>query len=334
MVGGQCLGPVLAAMGAKKSATESSARREAKPTKKGEDGSRKDISNMLTQLRAQASKDSNKQALLSFYQSLPRFSHAKADILSKWKMDKTCRWANEYTQQLKHSVTTSQKALSGYGTKFDISKLLNIGEGPLLEDILSQMPQDDLWDENNTMERIFKRQGLKRYHFQNLKCFSEHLEQDQVKETFESSASASSAGNSAPLLHPPTGASGGEVQVKFEVPELAEFACRATLVRSAKVVLEKLLCQALDTKFTLQQRCEQDPSLSKKLAELEQATDKLDKFLTVMRHFVARAEEVGKSKEAEKEVLEETLHAKDLSDMALAHQDGMKSLLKRVKLLL
>lgn len=49
---------------------------------------------------------------------------------------------------------------------------------------------------------------------------------------------------------------------------------------------------------------------------------------------MARAEEVGKSKEAEKEVAEETLLARDLSDMALAHQDGMKSLLKRVKLLL
>jgi hypothetical protein len=81
----------------------------------GSGNNRKDISNMLTSLKG--SSDPNKVQVLQKYQSLSRFDPEKANILKKWKLDKSCKWASSYSQEVTQEKATKHKELEGYGTR-------------------------------------------------------------------------------------------------------------------------------------------------------------------------------------------------------------------------
>ena len=80
---------------------------------------RKDMSNMLTQLKP--SNDTNKKELLAKYQALGRFDPEKANLRRKWKLGKSCRWVANYYQEISQEKTTKRKELEGYGTRSPIS---------------------------------------------------------------------------------------------------------------------------------------------------------------------------------------------------------------------
>lgn len=75
-----------------------------------------DVSNMLGSLKV--SKDPAKQELLALYKGLPRFDSQKAELLKKWKADKSCKWLGEYREQRSQTTSSTQEELSGYVTKY------------------------------------------------------------------------------------------------------------------------------------------------------------------------------------------------------------------------
>lgn len=87
------------------------------PKEDGEDAAqlRRDTSNMITSLRN--SKDQVKVDLLAKYKSLPRFDIEKHNILKQWKMDKSCKWASSYLQEVSQEKSSKQSELEGYGTR-------------------------------------------------------------------------------------------------------------------------------------------------------------------------------------------------------------------------
>ena len=80
-----------------------------------QDQTRKDQSNMLTQLKSSSANKEQKD-LLSLYQSLPRFSDRKKELLLKWKGDKSCAWVSEYTETHERIQVNTDKKVKGHGT--------------------------------------------------------------------------------------------------------------------------------------------------------------------------------------------------------------------------
>jgi len=76
-----------------------------------------DVSNFITSLAAAGKTDPAKQQCLDLYKGLARFDGMKAEILAKWKMDKTCKWICNYQQEKTKTVTNSTTILEGFGTK-------------------------------------------------------------------------------------------------------------------------------------------------------------------------------------------------------------------------
>lgn len=110
------MGPSKKAMAAKSMASKP----KQAPAPPGEEvggsgNNRKDISNMLTSLKG--SSDPNKVQVLQKYQSLSRFDPEKANILKKWKLDKSCKWVSSYSQEVTQEKATKHKELEGYGTR-------------------------------------------------------------------------------------------------------------------------------------------------------------------------------------------------------------------------
>ena len=79
---------------------------------------KKDMSNMLTQLKKATSAEKEKVQLLEIYQSLPRFSEEKLKLLKQWKLDKSCKWIGQYQESRALTNTTSESIQDGFATKY------------------------------------------------------------------------------------------------------------------------------------------------------------------------------------------------------------------------
>ena len=82
-------------MSPKKDSSKAATKAAPKPIKKEPtmvDDTRKQTSNMLTQLKNGQHKDEEKKALLQYYQNLDRFSVQKKELLQLWAKDRTCKW--------------------------------------------------------------------------------------------------------------------------------------------------------------------------------------------------------------------------------------------------
>lgn len=75
-----------------------------------------EVSNMLGSLKC--SKDPAKQELLAYYKGLSRFDSQKAELLKKWKADKSCKWLGEYKESRTQKASTTNEELSGFATKY------------------------------------------------------------------------------------------------------------------------------------------------------------------------------------------------------------------------
>ena len=103
---------------AKKAASKSTKKVAGEPSSKAADptpSTRADQSNFNTQLN-KANATPHQKAVLEIYQQLPRFSDKKHEILAKWKADKSCSWANSYTESMTKTEETTTTKVKGYGT--------------------------------------------------------------------------------------------------------------------------------------------------------------------------------------------------------------------------
>lgn len=78
---------------------------------------RLDQSNMVTQLKSDKASGDQK-LILEHYKSLDIRDPLKQEILSKWKMDKSCRWANSFIQTVFKGTTNISESVNDYGSQF------------------------------------------------------------------------------------------------------------------------------------------------------------------------------------------------------------------------
>ena len=110
----------VAAMSPKKDTSKPATKAAPKPIKKEPtmvDDTRKQTSNMLTQLKNKQHKDEEKKALLQYYQNLDRFSVQKKELLQLWAKDRTCRWFASWNKTVCQTEETNAQGRMGYGTR-------------------------------------------------------------------------------------------------------------------------------------------------------------------------------------------------------------------------
>ena len=127
---------------------------------------RKDQANMSNQLRN--SNGPNKQQILALYQSLPRFSSQKKELLAEWKKDKSCKWAAAWTKKAQASEMEEVKSRTGFGTKFAVAEMLEIPADSkeftaIEKQLMKEGLCDDEWDETIPAQNAYKKAGLKRW---------------------------------------------------------------------------------------------------------------------------------------------------------------------------
>lgn len=81
------------------------------------DDTRLMASGFITAMKAPSSSTEQKAAL-QYYQSLPRFSDIKKEILMKWKSDKSCSWVQGFKEVHTKQVENVDSRAQGYGTVY------------------------------------------------------------------------------------------------------------------------------------------------------------------------------------------------------------------------
>ena len=69
----------------------------------------KDQANFGNSLKKSNSEEAHQ--VLQLYQSLPRFSQQKKDLIQAWKADKTCKWISTWNKSLETEKKLSMKEL-------------------------------------------------------------------------------------------------------------------------------------------------------------------------------------------------------------------------------
>ena len=282
------------------------------------------VCNFLTTMKH--TDDQSKAAIYDHYKGLGRFDAEKMQIIARWKLDKTCKWATSDLQERTKIESSSSTSLSGFGARFDVGKALNMEDNsPLLDEILEEMGHDEDWDSNNVMERIFMKKGLKRYKLEGLKQFNANTSEEVTKEIF--SASTDGASSSKPDLLSACGSGGSDVKVKVENPNYQKLQEHICVVKSGKTSLEKEVAKALDFQEAIQVKMMSDASLQTKVNETKTIVETAEAFMKQIRSFLAQTDILDKSSDVSA-VLPK---AQAMADMAVSHFDGLKAFLKRNK---
>ena len=117
----ECCQPLVLAMSPKKvlnSVVKQSAadKRAEQAAKELSDQTKKDQSNLVTQLKKAETPD--KVALYNIYSQLAKNSSEKAIILQKWLQDKSCKWVKTYMKGRNVSQIATFDEVCGWGSKF------------------------------------------------------------------------------------------------------------------------------------------------------------------------------------------------------------------------
>ena len=135
-------------------------------------------SNYVTQMKAKEkhpeTMSEGEAKAWSDYKALPRFSDTKARLVDMWLRDKKL---TKYSTSSASSQVSEEKdqdhVLHGYGTQWQIARSLDMDvHSPDFQAILTSLPCDHDWNEENPIERVFKQQAFKRYHLEGLKGMS------------------------------------------------------------------------------------------------------------------------------------------------------------------
>lgn len=342
-------------MAPKTAAEKKAAAKKAKPDQKdpvkaAQD--KKDQSNMVTQLK-KADTPAKCEAL-KLYQSLPRFSEEKAEMLKKWKLDKSCKWISSYQESRKLTQVTTHQEKDGFATKhlgifkslyikkmqlvminivffpasfllrYKVAELCNLPvESPEMQKILAELPQDDEWDESVGLERGYKKAGLTRYHLVGLKDFSTRATQDSYTEEAKRTKTShfSQSGSVQLSLAQP---------VKDENPLRTALAQKVAVAESGKMALERVKSQIQDYQVVLTRKFAKDSSWKVKKAEIDKSLSKLQDESLSLRQEIEGAKELQPS-EVTQEILDKfTMVVENASTLV----DVAKSQVKQVSGLL
>ena len=206
-------------------------------------------------------------------------------------------------------------------------------ESPVFQQILSKMPKDFDWDESVPMEKIYKEcePPVARYFLGGVRSFTEHGHTQETKESvLKHSEARSCAGAKLGLDSGASSCFGLGATVKIENIQFLEFEQVCGVLKSAKVVLERLSTQAGDVCSKLNFKMRTDNSLTKRSSDFTALTGRLTGFLGDLRDFLAAADFADP---ADSSLPTQTEEANKLKEKCLIHESGMKAQLKELKAL-
>ena len=156
----------------------------------------KDQANFGNSLKKSNSEEA--QQVLQLYQSLPRFSQQKKDLIQAWKADKTCKWISTWNKSLETEKKETVNERAGFGTRFQVAAMLEIiadsEEFLAVEKHLAKQKGmvDFNWDETNPLEASYKASKLQRWNLGLLKSTWSAVSQSQeAKDNLTMSSSGS-----------------------------------------------------------------------------------------------------------------------------------------------
>ncbi|CAJ1405316.1 unnamed protein product [Effrenium voratum] len=176
---------------------------------------KKEVSGMLANLSYGAKMgDHHKQAFLAEWRALPHSCKEKQGLLSKFKLDKSCKWMVVHQETIEETNSSSLDTKDGYLNKFQLADLVKLPvESKEFEDFSTTLKSDHDWDEENPIERGFKKAGLARYHvegFKDLKVENHTLKNSESLAATRQTTSTAGLGDALALQDK------GQVQVKME----------------------------------------------------------------------------------------------------------------------
>ena len=276
-----------------------------------------DVSAMLGTL-GRGTQTPERSAVLAKYKSLDRFDKEKAAILEKFRLDKSCKWWGTYAKESKKEASNEDACLTGFGTMFMVADALKMPyDHPLLTDILQELPQDDKWEMEDPMERIYAKKGLVRYHLEGVKEFTKHTKKDVESETATSSTDAVKSDGLSAL-------GDAVVNIKIENPEYLLFTQEVKVCKSGKQALERLSIKVADLAAQLCHKVQIDGSIQKKVDEFCVMKAKFDAFVDELRNFCVHADFVTVDDKFDGAMKT----AGELKTKAGLHETGMKANLK------
>ena len=217
-------------MSPKKDSSKAATKAAAKPIKKEPtmvDDTRKQTSNMLTQLKNGQHKDEEKKALLQYYQNLDRFSVQKKELLQLWAKDRTCKWFASWNKTVCQTEETNVQGRMGYGTRhlqhvtsqymffqymfvwlivqpcrFQLAAMLEMPEDSAPFKAVEQSMEkqglaDTKWDETDPVQKAYSLAKLKRW---DLSKVHATFTSTSFNSKWEESLAASKEGNSKAQL--------------------------------------------------------------------------------------------------------------------------------------
>ena len=127
--------------------------------------SKADVSNFLGRLKNSA--DPNHQKVLLEYQMLPRYDKSKAELIRKWKMDRSCSWAHEVKEEEKKETLLANKSLVGWLTKWELADAMKMTvDSPVFQEMLGEFEtSSEQWDMSSPAEAFMSKKGEVKYWF-------------------------------------------------------------------------------------------------------------------------------------------------------------------------
>ncbi|CAJ1387797.1 unnamed protein product, partial [Effrenium voratum] len=216
---------------------------------------KKEVSGMLANLSYGAKMgDHHKQAFLTEWRALPHSCKEKQGLLSKFKLDKSCKWMVVHQETIEETNSSSLDTKDGYLNKFlgipaafslwitnrfQLADLVKLPvESKEFEDFSTTLKSDHDWYEENPIERGFKKAGLARYHvegFKDLKVENHTLKNSESLAATRQTTSTAGLGDALALQDK------GQVQVKMENPLKQRLDQALQVLSSGKQAIEKVL---------------------------------------------------------------------------------------------
>ncbi|CAE7607779.1 unnamed protein product [Symbiodinium sp. CCMP2592] len=128
--------------------------------------SKADVSNFLGRMKAAGGGP--QKDLLNFYQLLPRYDSRKQEIVQKWKLDRSCSWAQNYTEQESKKTKCSRQSTVGWLTRWEVADSLKMDvDSELFKEMLAELESsEDQWDLKSPQEAFLSKKGEKKYWFE------------------------------------------------------------------------------------------------------------------------------------------------------------------------
>lgn len=246
----------------------------------------KDQANFGNSLKKSNSEEA--QQVLQLYQSLPRFSQQKKDLIQAWKADKTCKWISTWNKSLETEKKETVNERAGFGTRFQVAAMLEMtadsDEFLAVEKHLAKQKDmvDFNWDETNPLEASYKASKLQRWNLGLLKSTWSAVSQSQAA---KDNLTMSSSGSEVLQI------SGQALDDKGVSKPLKEFQNVCNSLNSCKNAWEKELAKAQDLACRLE--IKGDPSFHAKGKGLQTWCQEQLKAIANLRSYVAASEDLA-----------------------------------------